>query len=149
MSSSGVAYFVAGQPGLVGYSGDGGPAVNATLNNPLVGSISSTGVIYILDKYNNRVRKVIFCRFVNFDCLTQQNQVDTNGIISTVIGNGVASYFGDGGPATGASIKYPSGMTFDTNGNIFVVERDGQRVRKVTVIDLFESINNESTDTSA
>ncbi len=70
-----------------GYSGDGGAATNASLNYPYGVALDASGNLYIADTYNNRIRKV-----------------DTNGIITTVAGNGSGGYSGDGGAATNASL---------------------------------------------
>jgi secreted PhoX family phosphatase len=70
---------VAGTLGVAGFSGDGGRAIEATLSNPKRITVTDNGVIYIVDKGNHRIRKV-----------------ETNGIITTVAGNGVAGFGGDG-----------------------------------------------------
>ena len=70
-----------------GYSGDGGAATNASLGYPVGVALDAAGNLYIADISNNRIRKV-----------------DTNGIITTVAGNGIAGYSGDGGAATNASL---------------------------------------------
>ena len=73
------------------YAGDGGAATNASLNYPGAWLSDASGNLYIADSANNRIRKV-----------------NTNGIITTVAGNGSAGYAGDGGAATNASLNYPA-----------------------------------------
>ena len=65
--------------GTAGYSGDNGPAIAAQLNQPHGVAVDSAGNVYIADSGNNRVRKI------------------SNGVITTVAGNGVAGYSGDNG----------------------------------------------------
>ncbi|MGE5322016.1 MAG: hypothetical protein ACM3SW_04105 [Actinomycetota bacterium] len=81
VDTSGIIATVAGN-GTSGYSGDGGPAINAQFTDPYGIAIDSAGAIYIADPWNWRVRKV-----------------DTTGIITTLAGNGYEGYTGDGGPA--------------------------------------------------
>jgi hypothetical protein len=83
----GIITTVAGN-GLYAYSGDGGPATNASLRYPSFVVEDAIGNQFIGDTDNDRIRKV-----------------DTNGIITTVAGNGNAGYSGDGGPATNASFN--------------------------------------------
>jgi sugar lactone lactonase YvrE len=94
-----------------GFSGDGGPAVNAQLNQPLCLTVDSLGNIYIADTSNFRIRKI-----------------DTSGIITTVAGNGIPGNAGDGGAAISAGLAGPAGIAVDSLGNLYIA--DG-RVRKV------------------
>jgi len=102
--------------GQLGNSGDGGPAVNASLNNPTGIVADDAGNIYIADSGNNRVRKV-----------------STDGRIITIAGSGRDDFGGDGGPATAAHFSNPSGLTLDKSGNLFIVDRFNLRVRKVNL----------------
>jgi len=101
------------------YSGDGGPAGEASLKTPSDLCLDAAGNLYIADTGNNRIRKV--------DAVT--------GVITTVAGNGVATYSGDGGLATSASLKAPCGVAVDDAGDIFIADTGNHRVRKVSASD--------------
>lgn len=111
---SGVITTYAGT-GQKGFSGDGGPANRAMLREPNALDFDPHGNLFIADVSDNRIRKV--------DLKT--------GIISTVSGTGKAEFTGDGGPATAAGINGARGVAFDRAGNMFVCERQGNRIRKV------------------
>jgi sugar lactone lactonase YvrE len=102
--------------GYGGYSGDGGAATNAELNFPFRVAVDATGNLFIADYYNNRIRKV-----------------GTNGIITTVAGNGTNGYSGDGGAATNAELYYPNDVAVDTTGNLFISDQSNNRIRKVVI----------------
>jgi len=101
-----------------GFSGDGGPAVNAQLNSPQGISINSYGTIYIADTNNHRIRRV--------DAST--------GIITTHAGTGTAGNSGDGGVATNAQLNTPSRVIAydDVDGHILISDTNNNRVREVT-----------------
>jgi sugar lactone lactonase YvrE len=101
--------------GVTGFAGDGGPAGSAELNTPLSVATDSEGDLYIADASNWRVRKV-----------------DANGTITTVAGNGIAGFSGDGGQATSAEISLPRGVAVDPAGNVYIADLSNYRVRKVT-----------------
>jgi sugar lactone lactonase YvrE len=113
---TGIISTVAGT-GSPGYSGDGGPAINAELQNPLGLAIDGAGHLYIADYHNNRIRAVSF----------------TTGLISTVAGNGSSGYSGDGGAATGAELQGPEGVAVDAAGNVYITDSGNNTVRKVDV----------------
>ena len=106
-----VTFAGTGQPG---YSGDGGPATNAQLNNPYGIARGTDGSLYICDMENHVVRKVT-----------------RDGIISTVAGTGKRGYSGDGGLATRAELNEPYEVRFDKEGNIFFVEMRNGVVRRI------------------
>ena len=113
VGTNGVITTVAGN-GSYGYSGDGGAATNAKLNDPTGVTVDSGGNLYISDYENNRVRKV-----------------GTNGIITTVAGNGTQGYSGDGGAASHAQLYHPTSVTVDSGGNLYIADYENNRVRKV------------------
>jgi uncharacterized protein (TIGR03437 family) len=104
---------VAGNGGY-GFSGDGGPAVGAQLYNPSCVAVDSAGNLYICDSENYRVRKV------------------SNGVITTVAGNGTPGHSGDSGPATNAQLNGVSGIAVDSAGNLYIADEFNNRVRKVS-----------------
>jgi uncharacterized protein (TIGR03437 family) len=104
-----------GNPGTGAYSGDGGPAINASLNNPTALVIDKSGVVYFSDQFNQRIRKIT-----------------PDGTITTIAGNGTPGYAGDGGPALSASLNYPGGLTVDAAGSIFVNDDNNYRTRRIT-----------------
>jgi sugar lactone lactonase YvrE len=116
--ATGVITTIAGT-GIVGYSGNGGPATAAELGM-LSGqgygiAVDSTGDVFIAD--NDRVREVNH----------------TTHIITTVAGNGSESYSGDGGQATAAGLDEPGGLAVDSTGDLFIAEQDGNRIREVNL----------------
>jgi len=113
VSPAGVLTVVAGN-GIVGYSGDGGPATSASLAYPNGLAVDSAGNLYIADSSNNRIRKV-----------------SPGGIITTIAGNGSFGYSGDGGPATSASLG-ATGLAVDSAGNLYIADPWNYRVRKVS-----------------
>jgi trimeric autotransporter adhesin len=116
MDSNGTLTLIAGNS-RAGFSGDGGPAVNAQLNSPQGMALDSAGNLYIADSLNNRVRVV-----------------DPNGIIKTFAGNGGVSqpgFWGDGGLATDAQIHSPVAVALDKNGKVYIVAAADNTVRVV------------------
>ncbi|MBE9484413.1 MAG: hypothetical protein IMY74_06180, partial [Bacteroidetes bacterium] len=102
--------------GIGGYSGDYGKATEAQLLAPRGLSVDPDGNIYIADYGNARIR-----------------MVDKDGIIKTIAGNGIRGYSGDGGVATEAQINVCN-LTVDDSGNLYLVERENNRIRKVDSI---------------
>lgn len=100
--------------GQTGYSGDGGKAANAQLNNPFGVIVGADGAIYFCDTMNHVVRRIA-----------------KNGVITTIAGSGRKGYSGDGGLATKAEMNEPYEIRFDRSGNLFIVERMSHVVRRV------------------
>jgi sugar lactone lactonase YvrE len=101
--------------GVAGFSGDGGPATAAALNQPRDLELGPDGRLYIADTDNHRIRAV--------DLQT--------GLIATVAGNGQSGFSGDGGLATAATFARPFGVAFDRQGQMYVADTFNNRIRKV------------------
>jgi len=101
--------------GKRGYSGDGGPATEASLNMPHELRFDKHGDLFIVERDNHVVRKV-----------------DMNAkIITTFAGTGVAGFSGDGGPATKAQLRSPHSIAFDHDGNLLICDVGNHRIRRV------------------
>ena len=124
--SDGIITTVAGN-GTPGYSGDGGPATDAELNGPDGVAVNEQGDLFIADSNNNVIREVL-----------------PDGIITTIAGNGAAGYSGDGGPATAATLNYPSGVAVDSEGDLFVADGGNAAVREVTPDGIINTIVGQS-----
>ncbi len=101
--------------GSQGYSGDGGPAVAATMDQPYSLQVDGNGDIYIVDRLNSVIRKV--------DAAT--------GIITTVAGTGEAGYSGDGSPGTEAMLREPNDCFLDGRGGLLIADIQDQRIRRL------------------
>ncbi|HLY62799.1 MAG TPA: PxKF domain-containing protein [Terriglobia bacterium] len=113
VGTDGIITTVAGN-GTYGYSGDGGPATSAELDSPFGVAVDSAGNLYFADRNNQCIRKV-----------------DAGGTITTVAGNGILGYSGDGGPATNAELAYPFAVAVDNAGNLYIADQFNARIRKV------------------
>jgi uncharacterized protein (TIGR03437 family) len=111
--SAGIITTVAGN-GTAGYGGDNGSAASAQLNGPNSVAVDPAGNLYIADTGNNCIRKV------------------SNGVITTVAGNGTAGFSGDNGPATAAQLNAPLGVALDSSGNLYIADGRNYRIRKVS-----------------
>jgi len=100
--------------GTTTYGGDGGPATAGSIRYPYHTTFDATGNMYIADWGNNRIRKV-----------------DLSGDISTIAGNGVPTYGGDGAAATAAYLCQPAGIAIDASGNIYFSDNCNARIRKI------------------
>jgi uncharacterized protein (TIGR03437 family) len=114
VDSSGTITTYAGTGGQ-GFSGDGGPATQAEMNNPTWVTVDASGNLYITDQFNYRIRMVSAA----------------SGTITTVAGNGDNAFAGDGGQATSASLGYPGGTVVDPTGALFIVDDSNNRIREV------------------
>ncbi len=101
--------------GVLGFSGDGGPATLAQFNDIDGVEADIQGDIFIADTGNNRIREVD----------------GASGIVKTIAGNGTAVFSGDGSPATSASLRYPSGVSLDAQGNVYIADTYNNRIRMV------------------
>ena len=102
--------------GSLGFSGDGGPALNAQLNNPQGVTVDPAGNIYVGDLYNYRIRKIT-----------------PAGTISTIAGTGIEGLAGDNGPATAARFSGVGGLSIGPDGNLYIADRVNQRVRRINL----------------
>jgi len=116
--------------GFAGYSGDGGAATLAKLNEPSGLAFDALGNMYIADQGNNRIR-----------------MVNTSGIISTFAGNGTIAYSGDGGPATAASIGAVNGLTVDATGNLYMSDLSNSVLRVINTAGIINTVAGNATPT--
>ena len=120
---------MAGTGTSTGFSGDGGPALKATLRTPEGMAVDGNGNLFIADSANSRIRKV-----------------DANtGIITTVAGNGNFAYSGDGGTALAASLNQPIGVSFDGAGNMLISDTNNHVVRRVDSSGIIRTIAGNAT----
>jgi sugar lactone lactonase YvrE len=122
VNTAGVINTIAGT-GTAGYSGDGGQATAAEINQPDDLTFDTYGNLYFVDIANNRIRKV-----------------NTAGIITTIAGNGIQSFSGDGGYATAAELNTPTGLVFDALGNLYIADGVNSRIRKVSTAGIISTI---------
>jgi trimeric autotransporter adhesin len=122
VTPAGIISTVAGN-GSAAYTGDGGAATEASLNNPMGIAVDSSGNLYIADRGNNRIRKVT-----------------SDGIIQTVAGNASYGWSGDGGLATESSLYDPRGVALDAAGNFYIADFYNSRIRKVTAAGIISTV---------
>ncbi len=115
-TGTGIVNIYAGKNASCGYSGDGGPATSAQLNQPWGLAIDGSNNLYIADAYNHIIRKVT-----------------TGGTISTIAGTpGQPGFLGDGDPATAAKLNQPWGVSVDGAGDVFIADSYNCAIREVT-----------------
>lgn len=100
--------------GVAGSSGDGGPAVEASLHLPVDLAFDAEGNLYIAEALGHRIRRI-----------------SPDGRITTVAGTGARGYSGDGGPALEAALDTPQGLALDASGNLYIADLGNHRVRRV------------------
>lgn len=114
IDAQGIIRTIAGS-GQPGSTGDGGPALQALLNNPVrLRYDDATGDLYVSDKGNHRIRRI-----------------DASGIITTVAGGDSAGYSGDGGPAVGARLNSPLDARLGPDRALYIADTNNHRIRRV------------------
>ncbi len=111
--ATGIISTIAGT-GTQGFSGDNGPAANATIDSP-TGLAVTAGSLYLADTHNHRIRRL--------------NLV--TGVITTLAGTGSPGFSGDTAPATGAALALPHGLTIDASGNLYLADTGNHRIRRI------------------
>ena len=101
--------------GEPGYSGDGGPALQATFNEPYSLAIAPNGDVYVVDRLNAAVRRID----------------GETGVITTVAGTGEPGYSGDGGPGTRAQLREPNDCFLDRAGGLLIADVLDRRIRRL------------------
>ncbi len=115
VDTNGKIWTIAGN-GTFGYSGDGGPAANAEVNQPSGMALDGAGNLYFADSGNHVIRRI--------DAVSS--------VITTVAGTpGNAGFAGDGGAATAAKLSGPEGIAFDAAGDLYIADTGNDVVRKV------------------
>jgi len=123
VTAGGSISIVAGTGAAGVTSGDGGPATQASIQQPYGLAFDAAGNLYFADRAANRVRKIT-----------------PNGIISTFAGNGKAAESGDGGPAAQAALYGPWGLAIDPAGNVYIADNFGNALRVVTTDGIIHTI---------
>ena len=121
VSPSGTITTFAGS-GPSGFSGDGGPALSATLSAPKGLAFDVAGNLLIADQSNNRIRMI------------------SNGIITTIAGTDKAGFSGDGGPAVAAQLHSPAGVSLGAAGDLYIADRDNGRIRVLLANGTIETV---------
>jgi uncharacterized protein (TIGR03437 family) len=128
VSTNGTISTIAGPGSPGGPLGDGGPAIDATLKDPVAVAVDSAGDVFIVDNGNARIR-----------------EVSPNGNIATVAGNGMTppaggglASLGDGVPATSAILLGPTAIALDSTGNLYIA--DSVLVRKVSTTGIIKTV---------
>ena len=108
--------YTIGGTGVGGYTGDNGQATNARVDRPYGITIDTSGNLYIVDMYDDVVRKI----------------AKATGVVSTICGIGIGGYYGDNGPATAAHMEQPTGICIDNTGNLYIADKGNNRIRKIS-----------------
>ncbi len=127
VNTAGVITTIAGT-GTSGFSGDGGEATSAEINNPSPVAFDALGNLYFADGTNH-------IRMIN-----------TAGIITTFAGTGVQGFNGDGGQATAAAFNFPNGIALDAVGNLYIADFQNNRIRKVNTVGIIITIAGTGID---
>ena len=129
LAATGIITTIAGN-GTAGYSGDGGPAIDAELSVPQGVTLDGAGNVYFADEGNSRIREII----------------TATGTIETIAGSSTRGFSGDGGPATSAELKSPIGVAVDSAGNVYIADTYNNRIREVVAsTGIIETIAGDGT----
>ena len=109
--------------GIAGYSGDGGPATRARIGSPVAIHFDTDGSMYFADNASHTIRKV-----------------DTNGIITTLVGTGERGFSPDGARATDAKLDSPFGVAVSADGMVYFSDTNNHRVRRITPAGAIETV---------
>ncbi len=101
--------------GVKAWKGDGGPAMQASLNMPHELRFDSKGDLFVAERDNHVIRKIDM----------------KSGVISTVAGTGKAGFSGDGGPGTAAQLNQPHSIYFDVDGSLLICDIGNNRIRRL------------------
>ena len=186
VDAAGIITTIAGQEGVIGYSGDGGPAVNALLYHPASIAVDNANNIYFADQVSSIIRKIDATGIIttvsgmqsdkcgtgdngllaaaqfraisglttdaadnlyisDYGCNVIRKVNSSNGIVTTIAGNGTRGYSGDGGPATQAQLAYPCKVAVDAAGNVYIPDAQNHRIRKVSPAGIFTTIAGTGT----
>ena len=127
-AATGAITTVAGN-GSPGYTGDGVPATATSLKSPRGIQVAANGDLYIGDRSNSRIRKVIAA----------------TGLITTYAGTGVAGYSGDGGAAILARINVPQGLHLTGTGDLYIADAGNNVLRKISVLGIITTVAGTGT----
>ncbi len=100
--------------GSVIYAGDGGPATEASMSAPRRVAADPDGNVFISDALDHRIRAI-----------------KSDGTMTTVAGNGIITFAGDGGPPLSASLNRPLGLAVDAEGNLYFADNQNDRIRVI------------------
>lgn len=128
VTPDGVIKTIAGN-GQRGFSGDGGPAINASFSLPYGIAVAADGSLYIADSGNFRIRRI-----------------SPDGIINTVAGNGQDGFSGDGGPAVNASFGWFEQIALSPDGTLYIADWGNSRIRRVGLDGVITTIAGGGTD---
>jgi uncharacterized protein (TIGR03437 family) len=128
INSFGIINLTAGS-NMPGFGGDGGPATAALLVDCQGIAIDGAGNLYVADTHDRRIRKI-----------------NTAGIISTVAGNGIDNFSGDGGQAINAELGNPEGVAVDAHGNLYIADTGNNRIREVFASGIITTVAGSATE---
>jgi thiol-disulfide isomerase/thioredoxin/outer membrane lipoprotein-sorting protein len=155
ISRGGSAAVIAGN-GIAGFSGDGGPAIFASLNQPASIAVDGAGNVYVGDNGNSRIRKIGAGGIITSLSIPQLQQagglavdsagslyitetsanrvrkISQDGNVTTIAGTGIPGARGDGSSAAVAQLSSPNGLALDGSGTVYIADTGNHRVRKVT-----------------